>query len=404
MMLRRSVCSALPVLRAAALLCLSGTAHATMEDRLIDESVQPRVRYTQDYIEAEKAPPSPPLSAPRSPAAPAARQPTGALSGRIVYMNGGHGWTWGPSNWRLQRPVINEMNEDMGNLDQMNFFAAWCFNAGAVVVPMRPLGQQRHEVVLDNDDAQVAYTGGWSNSSDTVFYGSAGDVPYRFAGMAAVESATATYTPLIPEAGFYPVYTWARHGSNRGVQLYRIRHSGGESEVRIPHHMVGNGWVYLGEYYFAAGTSSAAGAVVVSNVRSTADGSVVIADAIRFGNGMGTVNRGTGVSGYPREEESSRYWLQAGLGQGQDAALYEGAGSDEQDSWSAPPQMCAEMNREAGGGLYDRIHISFHSNAGGGRGATALITSDPTPQQARLAQLCGAEVNNDMVALGASGG
>jgi hypothetical protein len=315
-------------------------------------------------------------------------------------MNSGHGWTWDPSAWRLQRGTQNEMNEDYGNLDQLNFFAAYCFNAGATVVSMRPLGQQTNEVVLDNDDPGVTFAGTWFDSTSTNFFGSTGDVPYRYANFAATETATATYTPNIPVAGFYPVYTWVRAGMDRGHQLYRIRHTGGESQVRIPHHMVGNGWIYLGEYYFNAGSSSALGSVVVSNLRGTTNGLYTFADAIRFGNGMGSVNRGTGVSGYPREEENCRYWIQANLGQGQSTSLYDGGGADESDSWSAPPKMSAEMNREEEGSIYKRIHISFHSNAGGGRGTLGLITGDPTPNQSTLAQLAGKEVNDDLVALG----
>lgn len=332
-----------------------------------------------------------------------AQQQQGALSGKIVFMNSGHGWTFDPTYWRLQRGVGNEMNEDYGNLDQLNFFAQYCFNAGATVVSMRPLGHQTNEVILDNDSAGVVFAGSWSDSSQTIFWGSPGDVPYRFATLSATETATATYTPTIPVAGFYPVYTWVLSGSDRGDQLYRIRHTGGESLVRIPHHMVGNGWIYLGEYYFNAGANAAAGAVVVSNLRGSAQGSVVIADAIRFGNGMGTVDRGGGVSGYPREDESMRYWIQANLAQGQSTSLYESSGDDESDSWSAPPKMSAHMNRAEAGDIYDRIHISFHSNAGNGtgRGTVGLITGDPTPNQADLAEIAGGEVNDDLVALGA---
>jgi hypothetical protein len=370
------------------------------QSRLVDESLDPPVAFSPDWAESVPAGSSPPLRRPKAPLVPAARQPQGVLSGRIVFLNGGHGWTWDPNYWRLQRGISNEMNEDMGNLDQMNLFAAWCFHAGAVVVPMRPLGQQPHEVVMDNDDPGVTWTGTWANSTSPIFYGSAGDLPYRYATLAAAESATATYTPDLPAAGCYPVYTWVRHGSDRTLQLYRIRHTGGETEVRIPHHMVGNGWVYLGEYHFRAGSDPARGSVVVSNQRSIAAGSYTFADAIRFGNGMGSVNRGTGPSSYPREEESCRYWMQAHLGQGQSTTLYDGSGNDESDSWSAPPKWSAEMNREAAGSQADRIHISFHSNAGGGRGTIALITSDPTPNQTRLAQICGQEVNADLVALG----
>jgi len=333
------------------------------------------------------------------------QQQQGALSGKIVFMNSGHGWTFDPTYWRLQRGVLNEMNEDYGNLDQLNFFAQYCFNAGATVVSMRPLGHQTNEVILDNDSPGVTFAGGWSDSSQTVFWGSAGDVPYRFASLSATETATATYTPNIPVAGFYPVYTWVLAGSDRGDQLYRIRHTGSESLVRIPHHRVGNGWIYLGEYYFNAGANAAVGSVVVSNLRGSATGSVVIADAIRFGIGIGSVDRGGGISRYPREDENMRYWIQANLAQGQSASLYDGGGDDESDSWSAPPKMSAHMNRYdtndvATGDIYDRIHISFHSNAGGGRGTVGLITGDPTPNQAELAEIVGGEVNDDLVALG----
>lgn len=299
------------------------------------------------------------------------------------------------------------MNEDYGNLDQLNFFANYCFNAGAIIASMRPLGQQTNEVVLDNDDPAVSFAGTWSNSSNPVFFGSAGDTPYRFASLANSETATATYTPTIPVTGYYPVYTWVLAGSDRADQLYRIRHTGGESLYRVPHYMVGNGWIYLGEYYFNAGSNAVNGSVVISNLRGSTNGSVVIADAIRFGNGMGSINRGGGVSGYPREEESMRYWIQANLGQGQSTNLFEGTGTDEQDSWSAPGKMSAEMNREASGNFFKRIHISFHSNASTGnptnataRGVDGLITGSPTPNQAALAQICGQTVNDELVALG----
>ena len=340
-----------------------------------------------------------------SPVVPAVRQPVGALAGRVVFMNSGHGWTWSTNNfWYLQRPVaLNSMNGDYGNLDQLNFFAAYCFNAGAIVASMRPLGQQTNEVVLDNISAGVTFAGAWNDSTSTIFFGNPGDVPYCYAAYDSVESATATYTPAIPATGYYPVYTWVRHGPDRGDQLYRIRHTGGETQYRVPHYLVGNGWVYLGEYYFNAGSNSASGSVVISNLRGTTNGSVVIADAIRFGNGMGSIDRGGGVSGYPREEESCRYWIQANLGQGQSTSLYDTSGNDEQDSWSAPPRMSVEMTETNGTSFFQRIHLSFHSNASANgtlRGDEGLITSVPTPNQAALARICGQTVNDELVAAG----
>jgi len=344
------------------------------------------------------------------PIALASGQPAGALSGRIVFTSAGHGWTFNNANnaWTTQRAESNEMIEDYGNLDQMTMFAFYCFNAGATVVPFRPVGFQTNEVVLDNDDPGVTFAGNWSDSTSTVFYGSPGDVPYRFASLGATETATATYTPNIPVSGFYPVYSWVRHGSDRTSQLYWINHTGGQSLVRVPHHMVGNGWVYLGTYYFNAGASPANGSVIISNLQPTpAFGDVVIADAIRFGNGMGDVVPQTGatVSGYPREDEASRYWVQAGLGQGQSTAIYDTASDDTSDNVGTPPRMAREMNRETAGNFFQRIFLSFHSNAGGGRGTlglyndNALFPGTATSNQFRWAQLVGAEVNNDLSAL-----
>ena len=131
------------------------------------------------------------------------------------------------------------MVEDYGNLDQLNAFATYAFNAGATVIPMRPLGEQSVERVVDNDDPEVTFTGAWSNSSSTIFYGTSGDpVPYRFASIAATETATARYSPNLPSAGYYPVYAWVRSGSDRTNQLYRIVFSGGATEVRVNHRRV----------------------------------------------------------------------------------------------------------------------------------------------------------------------
>lgn len=346
------------------------------------------------------------------PIAPAGTQPAGALSGRIVFTSAGHGWAWTGSAWALGRGVLNSMSEDYGNLDQMTLFAFYCFNAGATVVPFRPIGHQTNEVVLDNVSSAVRWNGAWSDSVSTVYYGEPGAVPYRFAAVAATETATATYTPTIPVAGFYPVYNWVLLGANRTNQLYRINHTGGQSQVRVPHHMVGSGWVYLGTYYFNAGSNTASGAVVVSNLGEGAPGaSVVIADAIRFGNGMGDVDRGGGVSGYPREEECARYWIQRSLGQGQSSSLYDNpALSDDNDNVGAPIRMAVEMTRGGAGSPFKRVYVGFHSNAGGGRGVLGLY-NDPalstnvapnsnTPNQFRLAQLLGKEVNDDLVAIG----
>jgi N-acetylmuramoyl-L-alanine amidase len=336
-----------------------------------------------------------------------ATQPLGPLTGKIVYVAAGHGYTndnLGSRTWSTQRPATNEMVEDFGNQEQLTAYVHYLFNAGATVVPLRPVGHQTNEVVLDNTSAGVTFTGSWSNSTGTVYYGQPGQVPYRFANASAVETAVARYTPNLPQAGFYPVYGWVTDGGNRvSDQLYRVVHSGGFNEVRVNHRRVGKGWVYLGTYHFEAGTG---GYVEISNQSSNASG-VVIADAIRFGNGMGDINRGGGVSGKPREDEAALYWIERMLGQGSPTSVYRSSADDGDANVGAPPRFAAHMNRQQDGAMTDRVFLSFHSNASNGtaRGTIGLYNGNNnpatrTPNQQTWATLVAREVNNDMVAIG----
>ncbi|MAT71603.1 MAG: hypothetical protein CMJ58_19010 [Planctomycetaceae bacterium] len=326
-------------------------------------------------------------------------QPDGGLAGKVVYTHGGHGYVYGNS-WGFQRPLLLGMIEDLGNQDQMTFLVDYLFRAGATVAPQRPVGDQPNEVVLDNDDVEVTFTGAWSDSSASIYFGDAGDVPYRFASTSATETAVANYRPNITEAGFYPVYAWTRSGSDRASdQLYRVNHSGGSTEVTVNHRMVGNGLVYLGTYHFKAGTS---GSVEISN-RSDDAGRVVIADMIRFGNGIGDTDLGGGVSGRTREDEPAVYWIKWHVDRAQGVSTSEYGGPST--TVSGPTRYSEYMNREAEGSLSDRVYISFHSNAGSGsnRGTLGLLNgnnraSAATPNQFLLANTVAGEVNDDLVA------
>ncbi|HVT30073.1 MAG TPA: N-acetylmuramoyl-L-alanine amidase [Lacipirellulaceae bacterium] len=338
---------------------------------------------------------------------------SGALDGKVVFVSGGHGIGWNGSAFATERPDYWEANgdtsdgdlvEDFGNQDQMSIYADDALRAGATVVPMRPVGHQLNEVVLDNDSPDVSFTGSWSNSANTRFYdedyGATADaVPYKFAGTTTgPATAFATYTPNIPEAGFYPVYTWVHWGTDRTVQTYTINHTGGSTEVKVDHSVVGDGWVYLGTYHFDAGKSTDEGSVVISN-QAPLNGRVVIADAIRFGNGMGDyIESGApGVSGAPREDEDSFHWIARSIGQG--TTISSVLGSDT--NVSAPSDFAEYMyHGNFGGALY----IGFHSNGSTGaptstgRGARGLYdnsSSQRTPNQVALATLMGDQVNQD---------
>jgi hypothetical protein len=203
-----------------------------------------------------------------------------------------------------------------------------------------------------------------------------------------------------------------RHGTDRTNQLYRINHTGGQSLVRVPHNMAGSGWIYLGTYYFNTGSNTASGAVIISNLGPVPGATgVVIADAIRFGNGMGDINRGGGVSTYPREEECSRYWVQKMVGQGQSATLYDPdypsvTTDDDNDNVGAPIRMAREMNSTSlVTNMFKRIYLGFHSNAGGGKGCIGLYNDETlfpgtaTPNQVTWARIVSTNLDYAMKSL-----
>lgn len=345
-----------------------------------------------------------------------AQQPTGSLTGKIVYTHGGHGSTAaypGDARFDTQRPYLLEMVEDLGNQDQMTAYANYLFRAGATIVPLRPVGHQSNEVVVDNDSAGFSVvSGGWSNGSSNPYFALSSAVPtarYRSATSAVTETAVARFTPTIPQAGFYPVYAWALDGSNRAPdQLYRINHSAGAMEVKVNHKMVGKGWVYLGTYHFDSGT---AGNVEVSNKTAVA-GTAIIADAIRFGNGMGDFDRGAGISGLHREDEAGIYWMKrmagynlvSGVVTEVDESNWYSGSTDANATVGSSPRYAAYMNNSGQGTIADRVFLSYHSNAGGGRGTVGLYNGNnniatKTPSQFEWASLIGNEVNDDMVAL-----
>lgn len=343
-----------------------------------------------------------------------AEQPHGALSGIVLYCSAGHGFTANAKTnaWAAGRGITYGMVEDMGTLDQLNYFALQAWKAGATIVPMRPLGYQTNEVVIDNVDtaatlaSRVTYGGNWGNTSQKdYYYGKVGEVGYRWADTCATgTTAWASYRPAIPVAGEYPVYVWARPGSDRVPQLYRVHHAGGVTDVRVDHRQVGNGWVWIGNYWFEAGTE---GCVNISNYAPGFDDGTVIADAVRFGNGMGDISRGTaGKSGFERELEGARYWTQRMVmdSQGLSATIYDSTGSyDQDDNVSAPNRMAYAMCRTNDWPRWRRLYLSFHSNASGSqRGCMGLydtrVTGSYLAGQTNLARCIANSIVSNMTA------
>jgi len=283
----------------------------------------------------------------------------GALTGKFVYVNPGHGWIYSSGAWRTQRGNNLGMVEDLHNADQVSFFMIhYLRNAGATVIPLHDVGPLTDLFIIDNDDAGFTLSGSWTESAATPFWGDSGDaVHYVFADTNSEETAVARWTPNFTTAGTYPVFVWYLDAGNRSTNArYRIVHKGGISYVHLDQSKVGKGWVWLGNYYFDAGTNG-----YLELINQSSDLSkIVVADAARFGSGVHA------ESGYPMYEMD-----------GHEYTLFSNAPTsitDVSDVWCRP-RMAAYMNNAAIG---DVCYISFHSNASSGSARGAMVLKNAT--------------------------
>ncbi len=280
-------------------------------------------------------------------------QPTGSLAGKTVWLSPGHGWKADNSNnnWLTQRGNTNDYVEDFGTVGGIDYYLQrYLYNAGANVWVVRERDVNTNEVVVNNDDGAPTYTetGAWTTSGSTGYNGST----YRFVNSAATEDATAIYTPTFTEEGWYWVSVYYREGANRSADTrYKINHAGGQTIVSINQEIHGQTWVYLGEYYFDAGSS---GSVVLSN-ESNEIGQAIIADAVRFGGGMGSTTDctfGGSPSGRPRFEEAARQYAQ-----------FQNYPTCENDVVIRPHYAEWELAKGTTTEQANAVYLSWHTNA-----------------------------------------
>lgn len=288
-------------------------------------------------------------------------QPIGPLTGKTVFLSPGHGWYHNGTSWVTQRGNSNGVIEDHSNMEAcFDWLVKYLWNAGANVWPVRERDRNTNMVIVDNSDSGYSETGSWATQTRTTAY----DGDHRIAAVASTETATATFTPTIPEDGYYYVYVWfTSHSSgstyNTTDAKININHTGGTTQWVQNMQQDKSTWKCVGQYYFDAGYSASKGSVVISNQgANTAD--YVIADAVRFGGGMGDYVDGGSVSGHPRCEESGRYFAPF---MGCDTA---GTGT----VWSLPKYAAWECES-----WEDAIYFSWHSNATGIENSTVRGTS-----------------------------
>ena len=127
------------------------------------------------------------------------------------------------------------------------------------------------DVVVDNPAA--TFTGSWSvASSSTDKYGA--DYCYKFNGDG---SNTASFAGTLPTAGTWEVSEWHPVGTNRATNAHHVvSHESGTTSYNVNQTVNGGQWNALGSHQFSAGAAS----VTIDDLFS---GSVIMADAIRFG-------------------------------------------------------------------------------------------------------------------------
>ena len=232
------------------------------------------------------------------------------------------------NEWRWQRPRLFGTTEDLFTQSfVVPYLIPMLENAGAIVFTPRERNWQRQEVIVDNNTCpagsqylEVNYKKcRWTNAPAPGFdqrYSVYPDNHNPFAdGTARMittqtkpEKAFAEWIPDIPEKGKYAVYvSYQTLPESVSDAKYLVFHNGGVTEFRVNQQMGGGTWVYLGTFEFDKGCNDY-GMVVLSN--ESKEQGVVSSDAVRFGGGMGNIERGGSVSGMPRYLEGARYWAQ----------------------------------------------------------------------------------------------
>ncbi|MBD3225224.1 MAG: xanthan lyase, partial [Caldithrix sp.] len=316
---------------------------------------------------------------------------TQGLDDRYIALWHSHGWYYEQKydRWEWQRARVFQTVEDLFPLSfTIPYLMPMLENAGAHVFVPRERDVQTHEVIVDNDQANPAtkyleedgwfagYTPGFAVGKPPY---PSGTNPFQLGSYRQTEAKKQATTrihwiPEIPEKGHYAVYiSYHPADSNITDAHYTVNHLGGQTEFLINQQMAGKTWIYLGHFLFGKGVNPQSGSVMLTNAGGEG-GRYVTADAVRFGGGMGNIERNGKTSGRPRYVEAARYYLQyAGM---PDTLVYNlnGDSIDYNDDYQSRGEWVNYLkgapygpnrNREAEGlGIPIDLSLAFHTDAG----------------------------------------
>lgn len=330
-------------------------------------------------------------------------KPVKGLFGKNILLWHSHGWYYNnfEKRWMWQRARLFQTVEDVGPLAfTIPYLIPMLENAGANVFVPRERDFQLNEIIVDNDmskkenyvEKSISKDNQWQTSTQKGFALKnktikEGENPFRNGTSRFVKSdinplVTVNWMPYFPEAGEYAVYiSYSSSDENVSDARYKVIHSGGETEFIVNQKIGGSTWIYLGTFKFDKGKSLQG--VLLSN-QSKEAGKIVSADAVRFGGGLGIVEREGTVSNRPKFVEGARYWMQfAGM---PDSITYNlnNNSDDYKDDYQARAEygnflfgapFGPNKNSSAKGlGIPMDLSLAFHTDAGITRNDTAIGT------------------------------
>lgn len=303
------------------------------------------------------------------------------LSGRHIALWQSHGRYFDDKKgeWSWQRPALHRSCEDMFTQSfVLPFLMPMLENAGAYVMTPRERDTQRLEHVVDNDNAfggergplvrkEGIYTetGNWMTGgvgfADTKERYVLSDLPFKSGTTRCCwcsgrnASADVSWEPIIEESGDYAVYiSYETVESSNPAAHYRVRHSGGVTEFTVNQKIGGGTWIYLGTFHFDKGARCG-----VSLDNSGAEGYSVSADAVRFGGGMGKIEREGSLSGLPAYAEGALYSM---IYSGVDTTITHGWDREYTNEFASRGAWTKMMKEEKG--IPFDLSLAFHTDAG----------------------------------------
>lgn len=331
-----------------------------------------------------------------------AQEFTKGMYGRHIALWQSHGryFEAKTDRWEWQRAALHRTVEDMYTQSYvLPFLIPMLENAGAYVMTPRERDTSSEEVICDNDPAfsgpregirqtgRYVEKGDWEDAgtgfADAKAVYSGYDNPFTMGSARQVEmtsrdggSASIHWYPDFDAPRKLAVYiSYKSVPESTDAASYTVHHLGGESHFCVNQKIGGGIWMYLGTFEMGPGSY-----VRLDNRPAQGHkfirGSIVTADAVRFGGGVGKIARGLDTtdpaewttSGLPCFAEGAMYSMQWS---GMDMHLLDEWETDYTKDYAGRGKWVSYLSggsranpRAEGKGIPFDLSLAFHSDAG----------------------------------------